>query len=168
MNTSVRHPYKVQGPCHHDNIHSHYINRFGCYFRECWCYILLLPACKVVMRVKRQLFDRQVMTLGCGWHLSDAGWCNSWVDITASKTYPPTYAMHQHIFFYLLLLHFPFFFSSIVFIFFPYGLWERDGRDYFFKAFPFLKKQLFSLIHAAVKIGYYFPNMVWPGILTEN
>ena len=34
-------------------------------------YILLLPACKKEIRVKRQLFDKRVMTLGCGWNPLD-------------------------------------------------------------------------------------------------
>ena len=97
------------------------------------------------MRVKRQLFDRQVMTLGYGWHPPDAGWCNSWVGITASKNlstnicYAPTY-LFSICFFSIFL-----FFSSIIFIFFPHGLWERDGRDYFFKTFLFLKKAIIFL-----------------------
>ena len=33
--------------------------------------ILLLPASKVEMRVKRQFFDRWVKTLECEWHPSD-------------------------------------------------------------------------------------------------
>ena len=65
----MKHPYKVQGPCHHYNIQSHYINHCITTLRSVGYYILL-PACKVW---KGSCFDRQVMKLWCGWHPPDAG-----------------------------------------------------------------------------------------------